>query len=264
MMVEEEGGEQYREVVALVQQASVAVATRDPQGALQSYTRALNIAQPMGRSRLMAALLNRMGQVLQMQGKIQDAVIAYESGLRALENDAELHLEQVTRQLSQVSKGYAINTPEPLPDLYYAQVAESVETDETDPALVVKLWLNVGNAYVQQPQELPALNAYQHALQRPEIQASPLLQAYVLANLGEIDRRQDKVDDAANKLKQALQLFDQQPDPLEKRRALALLASIARDRQQIDQAIALYQQALVLYEQAHDQRADLSTVENRA
>jgi len=253
MIGEEAGGEQYREVVALVQQASVAVANRNPQVALQAYTRTLNIAQQMGRSRLIAALLNRMGQVLQIQGKIQDAVIAYESGLRALETDAELHLEQVTQQLSQVSKGYAINTPEPLPDLYYAQVAESIESDETDPTLVVKLWLNVGNAYLQQPQEHPALNAYQHALQRPEIQGSPLLQAYVLANLGEIDRRQDRTDDAAVKLKQALQLFDQQPDPLEKRRALALFASIARDRHQIDHAIDLYQQAIALYQQANDQ-----------
>jgi tetratricopeptide (TPR) repeat protein len=253
MMDEAMEGNQYSDVVSLVQQASLAIANRNQQGALVAYTSALDIAQQLKRSRLIAALLNRMGLVLQMQGEIQDAVIAYESALRALEKDVDLNLAQVTRQLSQVSKGYAVSEPEPLPDLYGAQVAESVEADETDPTLVVKLWLNVGNAYLQQPQENPALNAYEQALQRPEIQASPLLQAYVLANIGEIDRRQDRIDDAAVKLNQAIQLFDQQPDPLEKRRALALLASIARDRNQIDQAIDLYQQAIALYQQANDQ-----------
>ena len=245
--------EQYSNVVALVNQADIAVAERNQQGALKAYTSALEIAQQLKRSHLIAVLLNRMGQILQTQGKIQDAVTAYESALSALEKDTVLNLEQVTRQLSQVSKGYAINAPEPLPDLYRAQVAESVEADETDSTLVVKLWLNVGNAYLQQPQENPALNAYEHALQRPEIQESPMLQAYVLANIGEIDRRQDRIDDAAIKLKQALQLFDQQPDPLEKRRALALLARLVRDRNQIDQAIDLYQQAIALYQQANDQ-----------
>ena len=244
---------QYSNVVSLVNQANIAVAKQDQQGALAAYTSALEIAQQMGRSRLIAALLNRMGLVLQAQGKIQDAVIAYESALRALENNTAINLERITHQLNQVSKGYAINEPEPLPDLYRAQVAESIEADETDPTLVVKLWLNVGNTYLQQPQENPALNAYEHALQRPEIQESPLLQAYVLANIGEIDRRQDRIDDAAVKLNQAIQLFDRQPDPLEKRRALALLASIARDRHQIDQAIDLYQQAIALYQQANDQ-----------
>jgi len=244
---------QYSNVVSRVHEASIAVANRNQQGALAAYTSALDIAQQMGRSRLIALLLNRMGLVLQTQGEIQDAVIAYESALHALEKDVDLNLEQVRHQLSQVSKGYAISEPEPLPDLYRAQVTESVEAEETDPTLVVKLWLNVGNAYLQQPQENPALNAYEQALKRPEIQKSPLLQAYVLANIGEVDRRQNRIDDAAVKLKQALQLFDQQPDPLEKRRALAMLASIARDRHQIDQAIHLYQQAIALYQQANDQ-----------
>ena len=205
--------EQYSNVVALVNQADIAVSERNQQGALKAYTSALDIAQQLKRSRLIAVLLSRMGQILQTQGKIQDAVTAYESALSALEKDTDLNLKQVTRQLSQVSKGYAISEPEPLPDLYRAQVAESVEADETDSTLVVKLWLNVGNAYLQQPQENPALNAYEHALQRPEIKESPLLQAYVLANIGEIDRRQDRIDDAAIKLNQAIQLFDQQPDP---------------------------------------------------
>lgn len=241
-----------QDIVLLANQAAIAFTNRNYEAALTAYGDALKIAQELNRSRLIAALLNRIGQVLQQNGEIQDAVIAFESALRALENDSDLNLESVTQQLSQVSKGYQINEPEPLPDLYRTQVTESLEVDENDPTLVVKLWLNVGNAYLQQPQENPALNACEQALLRPEIQKVPLLKAYVLANRGAIYHRQDRIDDAAVALNQALQLFDQQPDPLEKRRALAQLASIACDRNQIDQAMDLYQQAIALYQQAND------------
>lgn len=228
------------------------LANRNYQNALESYTIALKIAREMERSRLVAVLLNRMGHILQAQGKIQDAVIAYESALRALEKDTTFNLEDVVNQLSQVGKGYAVSDPEPVPDLYSAKVAQTLEFDENDPTLAVKLWLNIGNAYLQQPQERSALNAYEQALQRPEINTNLVLKAYAIANIGEIYRRQDKIDDAEVKLNQALQLLDQYADPLEKRRAIALLASIARDRGQTDNAIELYQQALALYEKASD------------
>lgn len=242
----------YKEVVSLANQAHLELADRNYKKALETYTNALKIAKEMDRSRLVAVLLNRMGQILQAQGKIQDAVITYESALRALEKDITFNLEDVVNQLSQVGKGYSVSDPEPVPDLYNAKVAETLEVDENDLTLVVKLWLNIGNAYLQQPQEKPALNAYQQALQRPEIDTNPVLKAYAIANIGEIYRRQDKIDDAEVKLNQALALFEQYADPLEKRRAIALLASIARDRGQIDRAINLYKQALALYEKAND------------
>ncbi len=250
----------YQAVVAFANQASLALTHRQYQEALKAYTSALEVAKGLERSRLVAVLLNRKGHVLQAQGKIQDAVIAYESALRALEKDKTFNLESVVNWLgqsvanllSQKGKDYFVNDPEPVPDLYSAKVAQTLEADENDPTLVVKLWLDIGNAYLQQPQEEPALNAYEQALQRPEINTNPVLKAYAIANIGEIYRRQDKIDDAEVKLNQALALFDQYADPLEKRRVIALLANIARDRGQIDRAIKLYQQALALYEKASD------------
>ena len=242
----------YNRVLSLAKQAVIRLAERDYKAALEAYTSALKIARELERSRLVAVFFDRMGQVLQVQGKIQDAVTAYESGLRALEKDTTFNLEDVVNELSQVGKSYSVSAPEPVPDLYSAKVAQTLEVDENDLTLAVKLWLNIGNAYLQQPQERPALNAYEQALQRPEINTNPLLKAYAIANIGEIYRRQDKIDDAEVKLNQALQLFEQYADPLEKRRAIALLASIARERGQIDRAIELYQQALALYEKAKD------------
>lgn len=54
---------------------------------LEAYASALKIARELERSRLVAVLFNRMGSVLQVKGEIQDAAIAYESALRALERD---------------------------------------------------------------------------------------------------------------------------------------------------------------------------------
>jgi tetratricopeptide (TPR) repeat protein len=121
-------------------------------------------------------------------------VIAYESALRALEKDKTFNLESVVNWLgqsvanllNQKGKGYFVSNPEPVPDLYSAKVAQTLEVDENDPTLVVKLWLDIGNAYLQQPQEEPALNAYEQALQRPEINTNPVLKAYAIANIGEI------------------------------------------------------------------------------
>lgn len=241
--------ERYREVVSLANQASIALTTRNSEDAIEGYENAIKIAKELERSRLVAVLLNCIGQVLQAEGKIQKALIAYESALRALEKDTTFNLENVLYGLNHVSKGYSVNHPGPVPDLYSAKVAL---TDENDPTLAVKLLLDIGNAYFQQPQEVPALNAYNLALLRPEININPVLKAYVFANIGAIYRRNDKIDDAELLLNQALELFEQYADPLEERRVIALLANIARDRDQIDKAIKLYQQALVLYKKAKD------------
>jgi len=250
----------YKEVVSFANQANLDLANRNYEKALEGYTNALKIAKKREGSRLVAVLLNRMGHILQAQGKIQDAVITYESALRALDKDRIFNLESIINRLiqsfanllTQKDKSYSVSAPKPVPDLYSAKVAQRLESDENDSMLAVKLWLNIGNAYLQQPQERPALNAYEQALQCPEINTKPVLKAYAIADIGEIYRRQDKIDDAEVKLNQALKLLDQYAGPLEKRRAIALLASIARDRGQIDKAIELYQQALALYEKAND------------
>lgn len=250
-------------IVSLANQASIAVEQRNYQTTLDAYGKALKIARGEKRDRLVAVILNRIGDTFQAQGEIQDAVIAYEAALQALEPDDKLKVDSIISRLSRVSKGF-YNNPETIPDLYSIKVAETLEAEENDPTLAIKLWLNVGNAYLRQPQEAPALNAYQQALKYLEIETNSFLKAYAIANIGEIHRRQDKLDIAETELKEALQLFDDSREPLEKRRALALLAGISRDRQQLNEAETLYKQALALYEQAQDNLGRISTTLFRA
>lgn len=241
----------YEEIVSLANQAGRAMVEQNYQGAIAAYVAALKIAQNPSRSRLVAVIFYRLGDTLQFQGEIQDAVIAYETALRTLENRTGSDADSIVDRLSQVGKGF-YNNPQPVPDLYRPKVGETLKADEDDPTLAIKLWLNIGNTYLRQPQEGPALNAYEQALKYPEIAANPLLKAYAIANRGEIHRRQGKVDIAETELTEAIQLLDQHGDALEKRRALAFLAGIARDRLQFDEAITLYQQALSLYQKANN------------
>ncbi|MEG4453344.1 CHAT domain-containing tetratricopeptide repeat protein [Microcoleus sp. N9_A1] len=241
----------YEEIVSLANQAGIAMVRQDYQAAIAAYASALKIAKNLRRSRLVAVLFYRLGDTLQVKGEIQDAVIAYETALRTLEEGTGSDADSIVDRLSQVGKGF-YNNPQPVPDLYRPKVAETLKADEDDPTLAIKLWLNIGNTYLQQPQEGPALNAYEQALKYPEMAANPLLKAYAIANMGEIHRRQGKVDIAETELTEAIQLLDRHGDALEKRRALAFLAGIARDRLQFDEAITLYQQALSLYQKANN------------
>ncbi|MEH2154045.1 CHAT domain-containing tetratricopeptide repeat protein [Nostoc sp.] len=240
-----------QDIVALANQADIIFSNQAYQEALEAYNSAVKMTRKLGRSRLVAVFLNRIGDTFQAQGEIQEAVIAYEAALQALESEDESKIDSVIHRLSRVSKGF-YNNPETIPDLYSIRVAQTLEAEENDPTLPIKLWLNIGNAYLRQPQEAPALNAYQEALQYPEIETNPLLKAYAIANIGEIHRRQDKLDLAETELEQALQLFDRSGEPAEKRRVLAFLAAVKRNRQQFNEAEILYKQALLLYEQVRD------------
>ena len=218
-----------QEIVSLTNQASLALKRKDHQTALDAYGQALKIAREEKLSRLTVVILNYIGDTFQAQGEIQDAVIAYEAALEALKSEDKLKVDSVIDRLGQVSKGFYSN-PDPVPDLYSAEVAETLEAEANDPTLPIKLWLDIGNAYLRQPQEAPALKAYQQALQYPEITNNLLLKAYAIANIGEIYRRQDNLELAETNLKEALQLFARVNAPLAKRRGLAILASIASDR----------------------------------
>ena len=76
----------YKDVVALQNRALELTPLRIDE-AIQDHTKSLRIAQGLGRPGLVAVLFKRLGEVLESAGLIQDAVIAYETGLKALAAD---------------------------------------------------------------------------------------------------------------------------------------------------------------------------------
>ncbi|MEP0924361.1 tetratricopeptide repeat protein [Leptolyngbya sp. ST-U4] len=87
--------DQNATVASLVNQAMIALTQQNHTNALNAYAAALRIARELKRSRLIAVILNHVGDTFQAQGEIQDAVIAYEAALRALESEDELKLDSV-------------------------------------------------------------------------------------------------------------------------------------------------------------------------
>lgn len=250
------------------ERALAATSAGDHQKALEAHGQALALAARLGRPRLLAALYNRLGNALEAANQVQQSVIAYESGLRALAagsgldagsglGHADKEIEAVIGALGSAAKGFdPSRSLVDVPDLYSQTTASDLGQAEADEALPAKLLINVGNAYLRQPQLGPALTAYGQALVRPEIEAAPLLRAYTLTHIGIIRRQQGSLADAEAALQDALELFDQQEalggDVAEKRRALAALAGIHRERGRFQRALGAYREALSLYEASDD------------
>jgi tetratricopeptide (TPR) repeat protein len=245
----------YDDVIALQDRAFAALQT-NPDKALADFKESLTIAQTLGRPRLLAVLFMRLGELLDAHGEIQNTVVAYETGLKALAEDRQLDVRRAIDSLTGTSKSFHAGRAPAPSDLYTPSLARDLGQAERDPALPASLLIAIGNAYMRQPQLDPALNAYNQALQRPEIQNAPVLHAYALANSGEVLRRQGKIDEAERALTTALDLLRQHAPALERRRALALLAAIHRDRGRTGQSLAEYQEALTLYQQAQDPRGE--------
>jgi CHAT domain-containing protein/tetratricopeptide (TPR) repeat protein len=257
----------YQQIVALEDRATTSATQQNYEDARQAHLDALEAAKTMKRPRLTAVLFSRLGQTLEASGDVQTAVIAYESGFKALADDSTLELAPELARLPRVGKmpiSAGSRRPfnaisfyddvETAPDLGSPAIAQDLAAAEADPALPASLLLNIGNAYVHLSQEKVAQDKYAMALERPEMANAPVLRAYVLTSAAEVDRRLGNDDAAAQKIAEALALFGAHAAPAEKRRALLVSAGIARDHGEIERATALYIQALDLYEQAGDQR----------
>jgi tetratricopeptide (TPR) repeat protein len=251
-----DAAEAYRELVALEAQAALHAQAGRHDAAIEAHGRAIEAAAGLKRPRLSAALLLRLGTDLLAAQRTQDAVIAFESGIKALAQDPSLNLQPLLARLGRVSKGLP-DRQAPVPsDLYSDAADRDLAATENDPGLAVRLLIGIGNSYLRQPQDGPALNAYQLALQRPEIEQLPRLKAHALANSGEVLRRQGRVEAAEQALTAALSLLEQDNSAGESRRALALLAGIQRDQGRAAQAHDSYRRALEQYRRFRDARGE--------
>ncbi|MEM8723490.1 MAG: CHAT domain-containing tetratricopeptide repeat protein [Cyanobacteria bacterium P01_G01_bin.39] len=246
-------------IIYLCDRAQQNLANKQLQLALNNYRQALQIAQDNKLTRLTAVILNYIGDIWLLLGEIQDSVIAYEAAIQVFNSEEESQLAEVINRLSSVSKGF-YGDVDFAPVLDRAENAPTIVAEANDPALPIKLLLDIGNAYLNKLQVEPAFNAYQQAFNYPEIESNLILKAYVLTNLGEIYRRQDNLVLAEDKIKQALELFERENKPLQKRNSLAILAKIYSDRGLIIEAIENYEKSLELYEKAKDNRGKARTL----
>jgi tetratricopeptide (TPR) repeat protein len=250
------GAPEYLPVVAAESAAQIAERERRFDEAAEAHRRAIEAAVALQRPALLAVLFARMGATLEADNRVQDAVFSYESALRSLAGDKASDLAEALQSMGAVRKGFLPGAHSGPADVYSPQTARDLEAAAADPALAVKVLINIGNAYAAQPQDGPALNAYRQALARPEIEREPRLKGFALANSGELLRRSGDDDAAEKMLVDALALLERTAERIERRRALTLLAGIRRDRGETDEARRLYTEALELYDQAADVRGE--------
>ena len=245
-----------RDIVSLQSVAADAATERKYGIAIDAESRALELAQLLGRPRLTAVLLARLGQFYEDDNRSQRALVANELALKALGEDPSLNLGDVLQRLGSGGKLPFARPATVSPDLYRESVARELEVEQDDPTLPIKLLINIGNGYLRQPQDAAALRAYQLALRHPEIERAPLLKGHALANSGEILRRQGNADEAQSSLVSAIALIEQHGKREDTRRALTSLARIAFDRSDMAEARKLYASAIALYVAAGDARGE--------
>jgi len=120
----------------------------------------------------LAILYQKLGAMLNAQGRIQNALWAYESALKAL-NKENHQLDATINQLRRVSKSYHSEPKIIIPDIYSPSIALSIKEAINDENLSIKLLFYIGNSYFHQPQLDPALNSYQQILIQNNIDGNP-------------------------------------------------------------------------------------------
>ena len=119
----------YRDIVALQNRALQP--SRSKALAAQDHRQSIEIAQRLARPGLVAVLFERLGRHLETMD-VQQAVIAYEAGLRALVDDAGLDVEHELDRLTSVPKGYTGRNDAIAADLYSAPLATKLDAAEAD------------------------------------------------------------------------------------------------------------------------------------
>ncbi len=246
----------YNQILEYEAYALNAVKQQHFHEAVEARAQAIRLTQQLDNPRLTATLFLRLGNALELRGDVQDAVVAYETGIQVLREEPDLHVEEVLWRLSDAVKGYDAATFHNI-DLPGVMITDDLQAAENDPLLVVKLLINVGNAYLRQPQPGPALNAYEQTLHRPEIADAPLLKANTLTGMAEAHRMQGEISQALNDIEQALAQYDAGAvDPVEKRQALALQGALLNQQGELERALELFEEARGLYYQAQDPRGE--------
>ncbi len=97
----------YQTVLNLEQAACTAQEEGDYNLATQLRSQAIRLARQLERPRLLAVLLNRLGQVYDLNNNPSTAGLAFENGLKALANEPGLRLEAVLAEKRTARKGYS-------------------------------------------------------------------------------------------------------------------------------------------------------------
>lgn len=243
----------WHDVVSLSNEAERFEAEGYRRNAADHYREAAFVAQQLQQPSLVAALLARAGNVLLEGNDPQLAVVAFEQGLRSLNEGERFNLDDTLAALRDMEKDFSsprLSVPD---DVYTAAGAASLEEQAADRLLPARLLVGAGNAYLAQPQDEPARTNYLLALEVTGVEDAPVLKAQILTNLSIAERRLGMLSDAETRLVESLRLFGEGGDPTEVRRAIHALGTVQLERGDLERAEASFRNALRLHREKGDE-----------
>ena len=222
--------------------------------AIEILAEAAGLSSLLEQPSVTAAVLLALGNALARKPeRIQDAVIAYEEGFKALAGDPEHDLDRIVWRIGtgeKTSGGRAARVPD---DLFQAPVVGALESAASDPLLHQRLLLGGGNAYLAQAQPKAALQRFELALGLPDLADRPLERAHLMVNAAVAERRMGDLESAAARLDKALAILDaENAHRVGRRAALATRASLELASGRASEAAETYRRAIDLYEHACD------------
>ncbi len=196
-----------------------------------------------------AAMLHRAGVLLAEAGELQQAVGVLEAAVRTLERDARSSFSNLLGGLT--PKSFRRNPELGVSAAIWAGSLSTLAEAKDDPALTIRLLLDVGTAYASQPQYLTALDAYDRALRTDGLFQAPRLHIIAHVNRGLALRAARRFAEAETALRSAQILLDafEGGEELERHVRLAWGLLVAdrgnssRARDELSKAEALHQQA---------------------
>ncbi len=216
----------YRAVVSLEHRAQVAYIDHVYEDAIVFHSRAVALTAQPDDAGLTAVLFHRLGETLEVNGDMSDAVSAYEAGFQSLTTVKSLNIEQALVSLRAVGRRYYQFGQMTIPDCYDAVTAESLMTAITEPNLSARLLINCAEIHHRHSRTHLSLLTYKRALTQLRSAGTIELRMYALARLGTIAQRHGELATVQATLDEALHLRDSATAPQARCYILSALGNI--------------------------------------
>jgi CHAT domain-containing protein/Tfp pilus assembly protein PilF len=261
------------DIISQIEQARSLVPKDQFEKAIEHLVAAYNQAEA-GQDYLASATINnQLGDIYERSGRLQQALIQYEQGLKILTTRQAGTAKIVGQALDELRGSEKAYTPAggaPIgTDLYRGEIENIGEQLRQSPQslegeLAMALTMNAGNMYLKQNQYAQANALYKKALEIARKSKVPLKVAQIQANLAWSAIKQRRFDEADAWLKSSLSEIDTEANLLEARRALLALGVHFRETGHSRKAIAELEKAAALYELADDQTGRCRTLAHLA
>ncbi len=214
--------------------------------ALNYYKRALALAEQVGNPENIATTLNNIGIVYDSQVKLEESLSYYELALALLEQVG--NSANIATTLNNIGSVY--DSQGKLEEaLNYYERALALRVQVGDPAEIAASLNNIGEIYRQQEMLEEALSYHERALALRERVGNPADIAQSLNNIGITSYSQEKLEEALSYYERALTFREKVGNPATIATFLHNIGDVYLKQGKWKQATELYTQALVLYEQ---------------